>query len=437
MAIIVCGVMKLKIDNKTGLFCPQGIPPSLPEDSIISLMWRFNKAMFDHGVPPTTLVRDSKFGMVPILDYYSNLGQKTYSSDVTERFVFESRRRYEAGEIKEYFWKHSRRMATVFSHYVESGFIDLKPQSPWGLRHPIPQFKKLLDDFVEDLKSTGAVADSTIHISWSAVRRLLFVFEDNGITNIDQVGFKEFSDCITSFAEHFGGGLGKSLYCVSLFLKYLYQTGTIHVELTKAIPQFPEHRKYSIEGFTNEEIQLILDAVDTNTPIGKRDYAIFTLAVQTSLRAVDIAKIKRSDIDWRKNELRIVQSKTGQGIIYPLLPESGNAIVDYLLHGRPTGGEPYIFVAHQGIPREVTSNCLTTRLLVYLKKAGISSEKGGRAFHSFRRSVTTNLLDNEVSLEMMQQITGQNDYRSAKPYLSINEKGLKQCCLSFPKKEVL
>ena len=250
--------MELKIDNKTGLFCPQGIPPSLPEDSIVSLMWRFNKAMFDHGVPPTTLVRDSKFGMVPILDYYSSLGQKTYSSDVTERFVFESRRRYEAGEIKEYFWKHSRRMAMVFSHYVESGYIDLKPQSPWGLRHPIPQFKKLLDDFVDDLKSTGAVADSTIHISWSAVRGLLFVFEENGITNINQVGFKEFSDCITSFAEHFGGGLGKSLYCVSLFLKYLYQTGTIQVELTKAIPQFPEYRKYSIEGFTNEEIQLII-----------------------------------------------------------------------------------------------------------------------------------------------------------------------------------
>ena len=158
--------------------------------------------------------------------------------------------------------------------------------------------------------------------------------------------------------------------------------------------------------------------------------------MQTSLRAVDIAKIKRSDIDWHKNELRIVQSKTGQGIIYPLLPESGNAIVDYLLHGRPTGGEPYIFVVHQGIPHELKPNCLTTRLRVYLKKAGISSEKGGRAFHSFRRSVTTNLLDNEVSLEMMQQITGQNDYRSAKPYISINEKGLKQCGLSFPKMEV-
>ena len=371
-----------------------------------------------------------------MLDYYSSIGQETFCPDVTKRFVLDTRRRYEAGEIKEYFWKYSRRVAAVLSRYFENGSIDLKSLSPWGLRQPIPSFKKLLDGFVDDLKTTGSVSDSTIHISWSAVRGLLFVFEDNDITDITLVGYKEFSDCITSFAAHFSGGLGKMLYCVNLFLKHLYRNRITQFDLTKAIPQFPEYRKYSIEGFSDEEIQRILDAVDTNTTIGKRDYAAFTLAAQTSLRAVDIRKIKRSDIDWHKNELRIVQAKTGQGIVYPLLSESGNAIADYLLHGRPVGGEPFIFVAHQGIPRQIESTCLVTRLRVYLKKAGISSEKGRRAFHSFRRSVATNLLDNEVSLEMMQQITGQNDYSSAKPYLSINEKGLKQCGLPFPPKEV-
>lgn len=427
----------MKVDNKTGLFSPQDSPPLLSADNIISVMWKFNRDLYNHGVPPTTLVRDSKFGMIPMLDYYSSVGQETFCPSVTDQFIAETRNKYEAGEIKEYSWKHSRRVAVILTRYIENGCIDLRPLSPWGLRQPIPEFKKLLDDFVIDLKTTGAVADSTIHISWSAVRGLLFAFEDNGITDINEVGYKEFSDCITSISDRFGGGLGKMLYCVSLFLKYLYRTGTVHFDLTKAIPQFPEYRKYSIEGFTDEEILRILDSVDTSTPIGKRDYAVFTLAVQTSLRAVDIAKIKRSDIDWHKNELRVVQAKTGQGIVYPLLPESGNAIVDYLLHGRPKGGEPYLFVTHQGIPHKVDPNCLITRLRVYLKKAQISNEKGRRAFHSFRRAVATSLLDNEVSLEMMQQITGQTDFSSAKPYLSINEKGLKQCGIAFPKTEVV
>lgn len=423
----------MKVDNKTGLFLPETIQSQLVESNIVSLMLQFNKALFDHGVPPTTLVRDSKFGMIPMLDFYSSIGQKTYCAEVNEQFILDTRRRYEAGKIKEYSWKYSRRVATLLSTYVENGIIDLKPSSPWGLRQPSPQFKQLLDSFVEDLKVTGIVADSTIRISWSAVRGLLFTFEDNGIVNMKQIGYKEFSECMTSYAMRFGGGLGKALYGVGLFLKYLYRTDSIQFDLAKAIPQFPEYRKYSIEGFTNEEILRILDAVDVATPIGKRDYAAFVLAAQTSLRAVDIAKVKRSDIDWHKNELRVVQAKTGQGVIYPLLPESGNAIADYLLHGRPSGGEPYVFVAHRGIPRQIKSDCLITRLRIYLEKAEISSEKGRRAFQSFRRSVATNLLDNEVSLEMMQQITGHNNFRSVKPYLSINEKGLKQCALSFPK----
>ena len=427
-------VIHLRVDNKTGLFCTDDTPPPLTENSIVSLMWRFNKALFDHGVPPTTLVRDSKFGMIPMLEYYARVGQNTYLPDVTDQFILDTRHKYEAREIKEYLWKHSRRTAVILSRYVANGVIDLKPLSPWGLRQPIPHFKKLLDDFVADLKATGAVADLTIRLSWSSVRGLLFTFEDSGINDINQVGYKEFSDCITSFSAHFGGGLGKMLYGVNLFSKYLYRTGLVKFDFTRAVPQFPEYRKHSIEGFTDDEILRILDSVDKSTSIGKRDYAIFVLAAQTSLRAVDIAKIKRLDIDWHKNELRVVQAKTGQGIIYPLLPESGNAIADYLLHGRPNGGEPFVFVSHQGLPRQLEPNCLTTRLYVYMKKAGI--ERGRRAFHSFRRSVATNLLDNEVSLEMMQQITGQNDFSSAKPYLSINEKGLKQCSLSFPKREV-
>jgi len=424
----------LKVDNKTGLFFANDTPQILTEDSIVSLMLRFNKAMFDHGVPPTTLVRDSRFGIVPMLEYYSYIGQKTYSSDINEQFILATRHKYEAGEIKQYMWKHSRRIAVLLSRYVDTGIVDLKSLSPWGLRQPIPQFKELLDGFVKDLKLTGAVADSTMRISWSAVRGLLFAFEDSGITDINQVGYKEFSNCITSLSAHYRGGLGKMVYCVNLFSKYLYKTEIVQFDFTRAVPQFPEYRKHSIEGFTNDEILRILDSVDISTPIGKRDYAIFVLAAQTSLRAVDIAKIKRMDIDWHKNELRVVQAKTGQGIIYPLLPESGNAVADYLLHGRPTSGEPFVFVTHQGIPHQLEASSLIARLYVYMQKAGI--EKGKRAFHSFRRTVATNLLDNEVSLEMMQQITGQNDFSSVKPYLSINEKGLKQCSLSFPSREV-
>lgn len=62
-----------------------------------------------------------------------------------------------------------------------------------------------------------------------------------------------------------------------------------------------------------------------------------------------------------------------------------------------------------------------------MKSAGILSKH--RGFHSFRRTFATNLLQNEVPTELIQQMLGQTHIDSAKPYLAIDEQGLKQCAL--------
>ena len=41
------------------------------------------------------------------------------------------------------------------------------------------------------------------------------------------------------------------------------------------------------------------------------------------------------------------------------------------------------------------------------------------------------MLQKEVSFELIQQLLGHRDMDSMKPYLSIDEQGLKQCALSL------
>lgn len=425
----------MKIDSSTGLFTDG--PPSGRETDVRFLMWCFNKAVYEkHGIATSSLVNYAKYGMNPLLDYYEQNNQSEYSSRVSEKYILDLRNKYEAGEIKKYYWKYARQIAVVFDRYVLTKTVDFSYMSPWGLRQPIPEFKKLLDDCIHDLQISGRVARSTIRLTQSAVRGLLFIFEDKGFRDIKQLGYPEFTECITEYASRFTGGLGKALYCVNLFLAFIYRTGDSKYDLRRAIPQFRECRKKSIEGFNENEIARILASINTETPIGKRDFAAIVLALQTSLRAVDIVKLRREDINWHTNELKVIQSKTGRGVTYPLLAESGNAIADYLLHGRPTGAEPYVFVTHHSsIASPLTNEGLIARLRIYMKKAGISNEHGRRLFHSLRRTTATHLLDSEVPLEMLEQVLGQTDYNSAKPYLSVNECHLKLCGLSFPKKE--
>lgn len=64
-----------------------------------------------------------------------------------------------------------------------------------------------------------------------------------------------------------------------------------------------------------------------------------------------------------------------------------------------------------------------------MKQAGIPAKR--RAFHALRRTFGTRLLQNEVSFELIQQLLGHRDMDSMKPYLSIDEQGLKLCALSL------
>ncbi|MCC8103845.1 MAG: tyrosine-type recombinase/integrase [Clostridiales bacterium] len=87
--------------------------------------------------------------------------------------------------------------------------------------------------------------------------------------------------------------------------------------------------------WTEEQIEAIVHAVDTTTPVGKRDYAIVLLGARLGLRIGDILKLTLNDIDWNKKQLSIIQSKTREPLTLPLPEDVGWAVIDYLKNGRP------------------------------------------------------------------------------------------------------
>ena len=222
------------------------------------------------------------------------------------------------------------------------------------------------------------------------------------------------------------------IYFLRVFLRYLYTEGLIAEDLSKSIPAMLSPRKMFHEGFNRNEIEQLLDQPDRDSPFGKRDYAMMVLALQSGLRACDIVRLELCNIDWRESEIRIIQHKTGHPLVLPLEPESGNAIADYILHGRPNSALKHVFLCHTGIIRPISPSAATNVIMRYTKRAGISG--GRRAFHALRRTFGTRLLQGETSLEMIQQLLGHKNMNSMKPYLSIDEHGLKQCALPLIKR---
>ena len=88
--------------------------------------------------------------------------------------------------------------------------------------------------------------------------------------------------------------------------------------------------------FTREETDCLIKGIDTGTPCGKRDHAMVVLAVSTGLRCCDIVALRLDEIDWRRDEIRLVQTKTSEPLVLPLPALAGNAVAEWICTAAPT-----------------------------------------------------------------------------------------------------
>jgi site-specific recombinase XerD len=68
--------------------------------------------------------------------------------------------------------------------------------------------------------------------------------------------------------------------------------------------------------------------------VGRRDFAILTLLARLGLRAGEAAALTLDDLDWHRGEIT-VRGKGGRTGRLPLPADVGEAMADYLQHGRP------------------------------------------------------------------------------------------------------
>lgn len=400
-------------------------------NNIFALAWRTNQALKNTYLAQSTVRHYTNEGLSIVLRKHTERGLETYSEALVSELVADIRLKYEQGKISESIYKNLRKSSFLLSEMHQTGAITLFKLPRWGLREPTPEFAKLLNHFCDNANRTGIIARSTVKAAKSAIRTLFFELEARGLQSFDGVTLAEISSTITHIAKRYTGGLHSAIFCVRIFLRHLYENHFTPENLSIAIPEMVARRTTFREGFSARETEQLLEVPDTSTPIGKRDYAIMLLAEQTGLRACDVVNLKREDIDWRAWEIRIIQQKTGKPLSLPLSPESGNAIADYLLNARPESNLPYIFLCHVGMLRPIDNRSASAMVTKYMRRAKIISDIPRRGFHSFRRSFGTRLLQNEIPLELLRQLLGHSKIDSAKPYLSVDELGLKNCALGL------
>ena len=246
---------------------------------------------------------------------------------------------------------------------------------------------------------------------------------------------QELSPAILSafVAERSGAGLARTTVrngcgVLRVFLRYAHRQGLLAADLSKAVEWPPAYRLADIpRSISWAEVGRVLGGVDRRTPCGKRDYAILLLLVTYGLRAREVAALTLDDIDWRRDRLAVPGRKAGHSTAFPLSAVVGEALVDYLRHGRPPGSDRHVFfraVAPAGPASRVAVSACARH---YLLKAGIDVPRAGS--HTLRHTCVQRLVDAGFGFKAIGDFAGHRSPASTAIYAKVAIEPLRQVAL--------
>lgn len=172
-----------------------------------------------------------------------------------------------------------------------------------------------------------------------------------------------------------------------------------------------------------EEIEMLINAIDTTTDIGIRNKAIIETLYCTGMRISELTELKLSQIQLNKKYL-IAYGKGQKERICQLGDEAVLALRKYLSDVRikivkvPTD---LCFVNYQG--KHLSRNYLFKYIKELALKAGITKEISP---HTLRHSFATHLLQNDVSLRVVQAMLGHENISTTQIYTHIEKERLKE-----------
>lgn len=217
------------------------------------------------------------------------------------------------------------------------------------------------------------------------------------------------------------------------FFRFLYQEGIMPDDLAAKMPMVKARKQTAIPSvWTHEELKQLVGAIGRESPKGRRDYAIILIACRLGLRCTDIKNLCFENFNWTEKKICFTQSKTGQPMELPLVPDVGCAVIDYLKYGRPKVDSSRIFVRHMApfLPF-AEGDHLDQLIRTYMVKAHIPMRGKHRGMHSLRHTMASVLLEKDTPLPVISDIIGHLDTNSTAVYLKVDMERLAECPLDF------
>ena len=217
--------------------------------------------------------------------------------------------------------------------------------------------------------------------------------------------------------------LARKLSAIRMLARYLVAEGRLENDFTELLSN-PKKGRFLPHALNIEEIERFLSAPDLNTPLGKRDRAIFELMYGSGLRVSEVSTVLVNGVNLDDGFARIF-GKGAKERVVPVGAQAVLAIRNYLHGGRPhlakekSGGE--LFLSKRGTP--ISRKMIWVLVKDYARKAGIEKNLTP---HGLRHSFATHLLMGGADIRAVQEMLGHADVGTTQIYTHVESLRLQE-----------
>jgi len=206
------------------------------------------------------------------------------------------------------------------------------------------------------------------------------------------------------------------------FYRYLLREGVVQEDPT-ALVDSPRLGRPLPKSLTEEQVELLLAAPDTETALGLRDRAMLETLYATGLRVSELVGLTLTQVNVGMGVVRVV-GKGNKERLVPLGEEALAWLDDFIKQGRAQlvrGHETdALFPTARGAP--MTRQAFWHNIKRYARTAGIESNLSP---HTLRHAFATHLLNHGADLRVVQMLLGHADLSTTQIYTQVARERLK------------
>lgn len=215
------------------------------------------------------------------------------------------------------------------------------------------------------------------------------------------------------------------------FLRFVRYRGDIDKDLAACVPAVANWRLSTIpRALPPRQVERVLTSIDRKTAMGRRDYAIILILARLGLRAGEIMTLALEDLDWQEG-LITVRGKAGRYSQMPLPADVGEAIADYLQHGRPIADSRCVFLRTRAPAGGFKGQCGIGSMVRHaLARAGVDAPRKGA--HQFRHGLASEMLRQGASLSEIGELLRHRSPQTTAIYAKVDLASLATLALPWP-----